>query len=65
MRYLKDLGNTLISIQWRWILGCVFLANMFAYVFFGFAWMAAAVYSGDFDKNSTDTLCIVGMYVHY
>lgn len=59
-RYLKDLGNTLIAIRWRWVLLSLFLANSIAYVVFAFGWMSVAIYSGDMEKNSTKTMCIVG-----
>lgn len=58
LSYIRDLGNTLLSIRWRWILMTLFLVNFACFVIFGFLWYITAWQSGDFETNHTD-VCTV------
>ncbi|KAJ8966396.1 hypothetical protein NQ314_003544 [Rhamnusium bicolor] len=56
--YIRDLGNTLLTIRWRWILITLVLVNFACFLMFGVLWYLMALNSGDFDKNNTEP-CIV------
>nr|XP_023024570.1 G protein-activated inward rectifier potassium channel 1-like [Leptinotarsa decemlineata] len=58
LTYIKDLGNTLLTIQWRWILFTLVLVNYASFLLFGGLWWILAINSGDFDENNT-TPCVV------
>ncbi|KAL1502010.1 hypothetical protein ABEB36_007223 [Hypothenemus hampei] len=65
--YIRDFGNTLLTLQWRWILTTLCLVNFACFVLFSWLWMFLAKISGDFDQeyqasgtlNNTDKACIV------
>lgn len=68
LRFIRDLGNTLIQIRWRWILLTLVLVNGLAYVTFSAIFMFDAWLSGDWDLDNPDhKTCIVGTntYVGY
>lgn len=56
--YIKDLGNTLLGIKWRWIVVTLILVNFICFFFFGMLWYVVAASSGDFDSNATNT-CVI------
>ncbi|XP_072387300.1 inward rectifier potassium channel 2-like [Diabrotica undecimpunctata] len=56
--YIRDLGNTLLGIRWRWILITLFLVNVGCFLVFGMLWWVIAIGSGDFNPNVTEP-CIV------
>ncbi|XP_060531859.1 inward rectifier potassium channel 2-like isoform X2 [Cylas formicarius] len=61
MRYVKDLGNTLVNLQWRWVILIVTLVNLTAYftcalIFYWDSWL-----SGDFETDQKGQgLCMKG-----
>ena len=55
-RYFKDFGNTLISMQWRWILFGLCAANIGAYAIFAVMWTVIAL----LDDGSGVVPCIGG-----
>nr|AEE63119.1 unknown [Dendroctonus ponderosae] len=59
--FFRDLGNTILTMQWRWILTTLCLVNFACFVLFSFLWMFLAKISGDFSQslNNTDKACIV------
>ncbi|XP_066152318.1 G protein-activated inward rectifier potassium channel 4-like isoform X1 [Euwallacea fornicatus] len=57
--YFRDLGNTLLTLQWRWILTTLFLVNLACFILFSFLWMFLAKVSGDFDDVVRNQSCIV------
>ncbi|CAG9764520.1 unnamed protein product [Ceutorhynchus assimilis] len=59
--YIRDLGNTILTLQWRWILTTLCLVNFACFILFSWLWMFLANISGDFDQssNNTDKACIV------
>ncbi|KAF7277858.1 G protein-activated inward rectifier potassium channel 3-like [Rhynchophorus ferrugineus] len=60
LSYFRDLGNTLLTLRWRWILLTLCLVNFGCFVTFSWLWMFLAQVSGDFDQvNVTQTPCIV------
>ncbi|KAJ8983380.1 hypothetical protein NQ317_010473 [Molorchus minor] len=54
--YIRDLGNTLLTIRWRWILMTLVLVNFICFLVFGVLWYMLALHSGDFDRNHTNPL---------
>lgn len=58
LSYIRDLGNTLLSIRWRWILTTLFLVNFACFVIFGILWYLTALNSGDFATNHTDVCAV-------
>ncbi|XP_050311844.1 G protein-activated inward rectifier potassium channel 2-like isoform X2 [Anthonomus grandis grandis] len=59
--YIKDLGNTLLTLQWRWILTTLCLVYFACFILFSWLWMFLAGVSGDFDKDKdpAEQSCIV------
>lgn len=57
--YIKDLGNTLLTIRWRWILLALCAVNFASYFVFSFVWMLLAYHSGDYEPDAKD-FCIAG-----
>lgn len=37
--YARDIGYTLLTTRWRWILLTVGIVNLVTYIFFSFLWM--------------------------
>lgn len=61
LRFIRDLGNTLIHTRWRWIILTLSLINLVAYLAFSAIWMFDSWISGDFVLPSSDKhRCIVG-----
>ncbi|CAG9863185.1 unnamed protein product [Phyllotreta striolata] len=58
LTYIKDLGNTLLGIQWKWILFTLIVVNFVCFFAFGLLWYGIAISSGDFDQNNTD-FCVI------
>ncbi|KAJ8916330.1 hypothetical protein NQ315_005025 [Exocentrus adspersus] len=58
LSYIRDLGNTLLTIRWRWILITLFIVNFASFFIFSVLWWMLAKHSGDFDPNSTE-MCVV------
>lgn len=60
---MRDLGNTLLTIRWRWILLTLCLVNFASFFLFAFMWMLVAEVSGDFDdaNNGIQEKCIVNV----
>lgn len=59
-RYFRDLGNTILSIRWRWILISICLANGIAYLIFTFIWMAMVLWEESYMDLKTEGPCING-----
>ncbi|CAH1163836.1 unnamed protein product [Phaedon cochleariae] len=51
--YIRDLGNTLLTIRWRWIIMTLFLVNFICFIIFGCLWWFLAYVNGDFHANAT------------
>lgn len=58
LSYFRDLGNTLLSIQWRWILTTLVVVNFACFIIFGVLWYITALNSGDFTANHTDVCAV-------
>lgn len=50
-RYIKDLGYTLLAIQWRWIILTIFFVNAFSYFLFAGLWALLSWTNGDLNPN--------------
>lgn len=60
LSYIRDLGNTILTLRWRWMLLTLCLVNFGCFVVFSWLWMLLAQVSGDFDNSTvSDTPCIV------
>ncbi|XP_076259692.1 inward rectifier potassium channel irk-1-like [Rhynchophorus ferrugineus] len=62
LKYARDLWNTLVTMQWRWLLFIVAIVNLTAYLGCTFLFYADSWISGDFDGNPEHHLCIEGAY---
>lgn len=58
LSYMRGLGNTLLSIHWRWILLTLFVVNFACFIVFGIFWYLTALNSGDFEANHTDVCAV-------
>lgn len=64
---MRDLGNTLLTIRWRWILLTLCVVNFATFFFFSFVWMLMVEVDGDFDENinnnngTLDDRCIINV----
>ncbi|XP_019865939.1 G protein-activated inward rectifier potassium channel 2-like [Aethina tumida] len=56
--YARDIGYTLLTTRWRWILLTVGIVNLVTYIFFSFLWMWLAHVSGDFEPDNKEP-CVV------
>ncbi|KRT84425.1 hypothetical protein AMK59_11, partial [Oryctes borbonicus] len=59
-RYVRDLGNTLLNIRWRWILISVCIANGIAYLLFTLLWMAMVIWEESYMGEDAKEPCITG-----
>ncbi|KAL1502207.1 hypothetical protein ABEB36_007383 [Hypothenemus hampei] len=61
LQYVKDLWNTLVDMQWRWLIAIVTIVNIIAYVTCGILFYLDAWMSGDFDSDSSHGRCVQGI----
>nr|XP_022911944.1 G protein-activated inward rectifier potassium channel 3-like [Onthophagus taurus] len=59
-RYIQDIGNTLLSTRWRWILLSLCIANGIAYVTFAAMWLLVAEINDDhyYSTKNNSVPCI-------
>ncbi|XP_060527542.1 ATP-sensitive inward rectifier potassium channel 11-like isoform X2 [Cylas formicarius] len=63
LSYIRDLGNTLLTLRWRWILLTLYLVNFTCFVIFSWLWMLLAMVSGDFNEGTrAKGTCIVNAH---
>ncbi|ENN72060.1 inward rectifier potassium channel 2 isoform X2 [Dendroctonus ponderosae] len=60
-QYAKDLWNTLINMQWRWLLLTVAAVNVVAYISCALLFYFDSWFSGDFDNEEGKLSCMVGI----
>ncbi|XP_066151090.1 inward rectifier potassium channel irk-1-like isoform X1 [Euwallacea fornicatus] len=61
LQYAKNLWNTLVDMQWKWLSLTVTMVNVLAYLSCGVLFYLDAWISGDFEKGADSTECIVGI----
>ncbi|XP_030766865.1 inward rectifier potassium channel 2-like [Sitophilus oryzae] len=61
IKFARDLWNTLVMMQWRWLLLVVALVNLVAYLCCGILFYYDSWFSGDFDNSSDHLVCIEGV----